>query len=308
MAQDTYLQLWNAVLLYAPNTPPALAQRFVRQTYQKILDMHYWSELYQDAELVVPAEYSTGTVAVTNGVATATLTGGAFTGLEFRQLKVGNTPTYYTILSVSGVGDITATLDRVYQGASDTSSTFNVASYYLEFPTDLSVLDDIRDVNGSWRLRRPYHQPNYLDRVDPQRTSAGNPVLYVPAPPRILAGVTYPRYEFWPRPSAGSVLSYRYVKTSELSANTDRIIPGLKAEAVIYGALAELSAWPGLAEKPNPFFSPDTHKMYVEMFEAAVHDSEMADLDRSQRMLLYDDDNPGVPGDAAWMQSHGIPF
>jgi hypothetical protein len=308
MAQDTFLQLWSRVLLYAPGVPVPLVQTFVKNAYNRALAMHYWSELYQDAELTVPAEYSTGTVAVVNGVASATLSGGAFTGLTGRQLKVGNSPTYYSITAVSGVGDITATLDRVYEGASASGLTFNVASYYLEFPSDLAALDDIRDINGNWRLRRQYHQANYLDRVDASRTSTGNPVLYVAAPPRVVAGVAYPRFEFWPRPSAGSKLSYRYIKNVALVANSDRIITMLPAEAVIAGALVECSMWPGTTDRPNPFFSPDTHTVYNARFEDLVHDGEMSDLDRSQRLLIYDDDNMGLPGDAAWLQSHGIPF
>jgi hypothetical protein len=270
--------------------------------------MHYWSELFRDAELVVPDEYSVGTVAVTNGSATATLATGSFAGLANLQLKVGEYPIYYTIVSVSGTGDEIATLDRTYEGSTDAAATYNVAAYYVEFPSDFVTLDDIRDVENNWRLRRQYQNQTYIDRIDPTRTSTGNPIMYVAAQPRISAGVAYPRLEFWPRISAGTHLAYRYQTSSELAAGTDRPIPILKPEALVYGALAELALWPGSSDRPNPFFSPETHTAYTKMFEDAVHDSEMDDLDRSQRMLLYEDDNMGLPGDAAWLQSHGIPF
>jgi hypothetical protein len=308
VAQDTFGQIWNRVLLYAPGTPVPLVQQFVKNAYQRAIDMHYWSDLIKEGQRVVGAEYSTGTVALTSGSATATISGGAWTGLTNRTVRFADLPDTYTITAVSGGSDEVATLDRTYDGATDTDATFLVADFYIEFPSDLSVLDDIRDIGQNWRLRRQFHQQPYLDLVDAERSTAGTPCMYVAAPPRITAGVTYPRYEFWPRPSEGTNLVFRYYASTELSTNSSYIIPGLKPEAVVFGALSELALWPGSPEKPNTFFSIDIHKQYVKLFEDAVHDSEMADLDKSQRMLMYDDTNQGVPLDANWLQSHGIPL
>lgn len=308
MAQDTFGQIWNRVLLYAPGVPVPLVQQFVKNAYQRAIDMHYWSELVKEGQVVVGAEYSTGTADLDNGVATATLSGGAWTGLVNRTVRFADLPDTYTITAISGGSDEVATLDRAYDGADAAAATFLVADFYIEFPEDLNTLDDIRDIGQNWRLRRQFHQQPYLDLVDAERSTTGSPTLYVAAPPRITAGVAYPRYEFWPRPSAGTNLVYRYYATSSLATNSSYIITGLKPEAVVFGALAELALWPGSPEKPNPFFSIDIHKQYAKLFEDAVHDSEMADLDRSQRMLMYDEANSGVPLDANWLQSHGIPF
>lgn len=308
MAQDTFGQIWNRVLLYAPGTPVPLVQQFVKNAYQRAIDMHYWSELVKESQYTVKDEYSTGTVALTQGSATATISGGAWTGLENRTVRFNSIPDTYTITAVSGTSDEIATLDRVYAGETDAAATFLVADFYIEFPEDLNTLDDIRDYDNNWRLRRQYHQQPYLDVVDAERSVTGSPTLYVAALPRITAGVSYPRYEFWPRPAAGSQLVYRYYGNSDLAANTSRIITMLKPEAVVFGALSELALWPGSPEQPNPFFSIDIHKQYVKLFEDAVHDSEMADLDRAQRMLMHDENNFGVPLDANWLQSHGIPY
>lgn len=308
MAQDTFGQIWNRLLLYAPGLPIPLAQQFVKNAYQKALDMHYWSELTKESQLVVGAEYSTGTVALTHGSADATITDGAWTGLEGRTVRFADIPDTYTILTVSGISDEIATLDRVYAGPDAAAATFLVADFYVEFPTDLNTLDEVRDMNQNWRLTRQIHQQPYLDLVDAERSTTGTPNTYVAAPPRVVAGVAYPRYEFWPRPSAGTILVYRYYANSDLTNNASYLIPILKPEAVVYGALAELALWPGSQEKPNPFFSIDIHKQYAKLFEDAVHDSEMADLDRSQRLLVYDDVNQGIPLDANWLQSHGIPY
>jgi hypothetical protein len=306
VAQDTFGQLWQKLLLYAPGLPPALAQTFIRNAYRRVLDTHYWSELYTDWEKVTPDVYSDGTIAVTNGNTTVTGTLTTFTSaMTGRQLIVddGGGQPYYTITYVSATS---LTLDRAYQGATDSSSTYSIAEYYVEFPANLAVLDDIRDLNQNWRLRRQFHQSNYLDMIDAERSNTGSPVLYVAAPPRVANGVTYPRYEFWPKIEAGTHLVGKYIKTSELTSNSSYPISIVKPEAILYGALADLCLWPVMADRPNPFHNLELHDKYVKMFEDAVHDSEMADLDISQRMITYPEQDGGYPADANFLQAHGL--
>lgn len=307
MAQDTFSQVWNRVLLYAPGTPVALAQAFVKNTYKRCLDLHYWSELYKDSEYTTIAQISTGTVAVTNGSATATLSTPLANATTYlgKQLRVGSYPPYYTITAIDGTFTI-LTLDIAYPGVTAATSTFVIADFLVEFPSDLAVLDDIRDANNNWRLRRPFHQPNYLDFIDPRRTNTGYPILYVPAKPRVSAGVAYPRYEFWPRIPASTHLIYRYVANAELTANADFPITLLKAETLVYGALSELCLWPGTPERQNMYFNMDLHQKYTTLFDNALQQSILSDLDRSQRMLTYDDASIGFPRDANFIQAHGL--
>lgn len=307
MAAETFVQLWQRLLLYVPGLPIPLAKRFIKNSYNRILAAHYWSETFKDGEQILPDAYSDGTIDVTNGSAAVVGNGTAFAAaMVGRQLVVGdNLATYYTI---TAVGDVDAiTLDRVYQGADASATTYSIAQYYIEFPSDLATLDDIRDKNQNWRLRRSFHQQNYLDLIDATRTNTGSPYMYVPAPPRVVAGVSYPRYEFYPKPAGGTHLLYRYTITPPLDANTDRILTMINPECVIYGALAELALWPGTPERQNPFFNAGVHENYQKLFESSLSDSELADLDRVQRMLIYESPG-GPPVDANWLQSHGIPF
>ena len=307
MAQDTYSQVWNRVLLYAPGTPVPLVQAMVKNTYRRCLDLHYWSELYKDSEYTTIAQVSTGTVSITNGATTATLStplANATTYLN-KQIRIGSYPPYYTITAINGTFD-GLTLDSAYAGVTNLTSTYVIGDFLVEFPSDLAVLDDIRDANNNWRLRRPFHQPNYLDFIDPRRVNSGYPILYVPAKPRVSAGVAYPRYEFWPRIPASTHLIYRYVANAELSANSDYPITLLKSETLVYGALSELCLWPGTPERPNAYFSMDLHKEYTTLFDNSLQQSIMSDLDRSQRMLVYDDASIGFPRDANFVQAHGL--
>jgi hypothetical protein len=268
--------------------------------------MHSWSELFQDGEKVIATEYSTGTVAVSNGSATVTGTGTTFTSaMTGRQIVIDDADgqVYYTVTYVSGTS---LTLDRVYGGATDTSSTYSIGEYYVEFPSDLAVLRTVRDIDNNWNLTVGRHQQEYLDTIDAKRTSTGSPHTVVSAPPRVASGVSYPRYEFWPRIASGAHIAYQYIKDHSLSSNSTYLITSLPSEAVVYGALADLAMVPGSGERPNPLFSLDIHREYSKMFEDAVHDGEMADLERSQRMIFYDDAGINFPGDASFAQSHGL--
>ena len=306
MAQDTFGQVWQRVLLYAPGTPVPLVQQAVKNAYNRALSMHSWSELLQDGEKVIATEYSTGTVAVTNGSTTVTGSGTTFTSaMTGRQIIFDDADgqPYYTVTYVSATS---LTLDRAYGGADDSSTTYSIGEYYVEFPSDLSVLTNVRDLNNNWSITGQAHQQGYLDMVDAKRTSTGSPSIFVAAPPRVSSGVAYPRYEFWPRISAGTHIAYQYLKDAALTSNSTYLIVMLPSEAIVYGALADLCLWPGTGERPNPYFNMDLHKKYSDLFEATVHDGEMADLERSQRMILYDDAGINLPGDANFAQSHGL--
>lgn len=310
MAQDTFAQIWNRVILYAPATPVPLAQQFVKNAYNRALRAHYWSELFQEGEKTLKTEYQTGTVAVTNGSTDVVMTTGVVDAswVNTSQLGIqtnnGYAP-YYDIVSVNTTAN-SLQLDRNYQGVTNTAAPFLVAEYFVEFPADLQTLDDIRDTTRAWRLRRQFNQANYLDRIDARRQYAGTPIMYVAATPRVVSGVSYPRYEFWPRIPSGTKLNYRYVKKTPLATGTDRPVEELKAEVLVWGALAELSMWPGTAERPNPFFSADTNKMYEEYFERGLQESIMNDLDRAQRLITYAEDDRGYPADARFIQEHGL--
>jgi hypothetical protein len=225
-----------------------------------------------------------------------------------RQIAPNNIAPWYTITAVAGVTSMT--IDRAFGGPTSLPAgiSYRIGNFYLDLPTDYRAMDEIRDLNTNWRLRTQQSQQAYIDRIDPKRTFAGTPILYVAAPTRLdTNNVRVPRLEFWPRIEVERELVYRYYKNHTLSADSDRIIDALRPECLVYGALAELALWPGTGAKPNPFFSPDSHRQYTEMLDEAFQNSVMNDLDRSQTMILDSDDGGlGYPIDAKFMQSHGL--
>lgn len=306
MANDTYAQIWNRVLLYAPDLPVPLAQEMVKNTYTDIVRSHYWSELRQDAELLFPDSTSDGTIDVTNGSATVVGNGTAWTAdLLYQQLAVGAIAPWYTITAVDDIGQ-ELTLDRVYGGADEAGASYLIGQFYIEFPSDLFVLERLRDRNNGWYLVTQWYTQEYLDRVDAKRQSSGTPVIAVAAPSRTdTDGTIIPRYEFWPKVLAERPYDYRYRKLKDLANGTDRILEALHPEAVVFGALSQAAVWPGLAGKPNPFFSQELHASYKKMYEEALAQSILVDENLDQQIVKIGDDvTRRFPFDAKYLQNH----
>ena len=310
MAQETFAQIWNKVLLYAPNLPVPLAQQMVKDTYISVLNSHEWSETMKETEITLATEYATGSVTATNGSTTVALATGTVTTdwNNTRQLGIftnqGYAP-FYDIVSVNTTAN-TMTLDRAYAGASTTAGSYIVAQYFVEMPSNFHVGLDVRDATRNWRLRRMYHQASYLDRIDARRQYAGTPILYVQAQPRITSGVSYPRFEFWPRIPSGTKLIWRYIEQNPLSASTDYPITVVSPRVLVYGALALACLWPGSAERPNPYFSLDNHREYNKLYEELLQEAVIKDQNRAQNFMSYAEDDRGYPADARFIQEHGL--
>jgi len=308
MAQETFAQLWNKVLLYAPDTPVPIVQEAIKRTYRSITSDHYWSELRVDGEQLIPTTVGAGTVTVTQGslseVGVATGWTADFVG---RQFAYGSLAPWYTIEAIN-TGTQTITLDRAFEMPTVVGTTYSIGQWYLEFPKDLRVLLYIRQRNNAWRITPHYYTQEYIDRVDPYRSSAGTPVCIVAAPSRIdpLDNTTIPRYELWPRVTTETLVMYRYYKIAELVNPTDMPIQVLKPEALIYGALKELAMYPGNGQKPNPLFNMDAYKMYKDAYDEAIQNSETSDIDRDQRMIDYNSAGLRYPMDLKYWQNHAF--
>jgi hypothetical protein len=311
---NTFGQIWNRVLLYCPDLPPPLAQEFVKITYHQVIGDHSWTDTRKDAEFLLPDAYTTGTITVTENSATVLGSGVDFTNGTLyvgRQLSVGNIAPFYTITAVTqsvplGTYD-TLTLDRAYENSTEAGVTYSIGQYYVEFPTDLYVLERIRDQANGWYLITQTYNQEYLDRVDVRRQSTGTPTLCVVAPSRTDAstGIVYPRYELWPRVQAKRFYAYRYRSNPELVNNSDRPISSLSPEVLVFGALRQAAIWPGTKDKQNPYFSQELHATYTKMYDDALQNSIQQDMERDQSMVqVADDPRRSFPFDARYIQSH----
>lgn len=306
MSQETFAEIWNKVLLYAPDTPVALAQTFVKNAYKKVLVYHPWSELRRDAEIHMPTSISDGTIDLVPDTNTIQGHGTSFTtDMVGLQIAPSHVNPWYTITAVDALLQI-LTIDRKVEGPAQSGIVYEIGKYYVEFPDDLGVITSLRNSANTWVITPHYRTQEYLNRIDARRMSVGTPVVLVAAPDRYdtVNNVYIQRYELWPRITGETSIILQYYAHSELSAKDDRPIDVLYPETLVHGALMELAMWPGTAQKPNPFHDLNTYTQYKAAFEAALHDSEMRDINLDQRMINYDSTGLRYPIDAKFFQNH----
>lgn len=303
MADSTFLQLWRRLKAHAPDLPVPLAQEFVNTAYSRALGSYRWSQLRGAGTLYVPAPYETGTVSLTNGSATVTGSGTAWTAsLEGRQLILGGIAPFRDIADVSSATSLT--LSQAYQGPDLTSQTYSIQLCYPTLPTDFEMFISVVDLVRNWKLWDAF-LPEFVDRWDAQRSYTGTPWIVLPAAPN-TAGVR--RCEVWPRPGVEATFQFTYLKKPALmSADADAPIYPLRGDVIREGALAELALWPGLANQPNLYFSPETHRLHEQRFWKGVGLCQVEDQEIFPTNFYYPewDSWPHVPLDAKFLQQHG---
>src|ERR1700746_923306 len=98
MAQETFAQSWNKLLLRCPQLSPKLAQDFIINAFRRLVEYRRWSWRVKFGQFIAPDAYSTGTVSVTNNLTTVTGSGTVWTSaMVGRQFRVGLASPIYTI-------------------------------------------------------------------------------------------------------------------------------------------------------------------------------------------------------------------
>lgn len=304
---QTFQQLWRKLLVYCPSLPIPLAQEFVNTAYSRVIAGNRWSRLRGTSGFLIPDEYSTGTITLTNGSTTVTGSGTTFTSaMVGRQLMPSQKAPYLDIAAY--VGPTELTLATAWGGPTTSDVAYSIVGAYHAVPTDFLMFLSIVDVENNWKLHTNF-LPEQIDLWDAQRTSTGNPWIIMPAPPT-SAGAR--RMEIWPRPSTEKYLPFTYIKKPALlSSPGDLPIWPIRGDVLIEGALSEVARWPGLANQPNPYFSLQLHKEHEERFWREVWKCEVEDQEFAQTRVEYPDFY-GVmyaPIDASFIQAHGgVPF
>jgi hypothetical protein len=306
LAANTLEEISRSLLLYVPQLPYPLAQQFIRDRYRRILDRRNWSATRAEAEFLLNAEKSAGTVEIVRGTDTVVGTSTAFASTDVgRQFKVGTGSPVYTVADVD-VGAQALTLDRICGVASATGLSYRIVDAYVSPPADFLQFLVVSDPLQGWRLRH-WITAEELMAMDPQRTFFGQP--YVIAD-RMFNSAGTPQFEAWPYSTAARSLYYLYIKRpADLLEPDDTPIWPLRSDAIVAGALADVARWPGTAERPNLYFArPDYWKSYELEFEDKMIELERRDEDVYMTMLqTYPWNNyPLAPLSASFIQTHAI--
>lgn len=210
---------------------PVVKQR-INVRYKQILGAEDWEFLKDRTTVKLEGDYAstTGiTVALTHDSTAVTGTGTTFTNYAVGDfIRFGSEYQPYEIATITDATHIV--LATAYGGASSASSSFTVfRTYYTPTVADVGEI-----VSVVYQSRLTEVSENYLNSLDPERTSTGSPTHY-----RITSktkGDGLVTFEVWPVPDQDYVLTVHYKKyVADLSADTDE--PVFRAELIEAGAL-----------------------------------------------------------------------
>jgi len=311
---NSFLEMSRSLRLYVPDLPITLAQQFIRDRYRRILRRRDWSGLRREAQFLLNAFKTAGTVSFTRGMTTAVGTGTAFASTDIgRQFKAGTGSPVYTIIAVN-VGTQTLTLNMPIGVATNTTASYFIMDAYVIPPADFSRFLVVSNPIQGWRLHLAVTQGE-LNAMDPQRTFMGQPYAIVDRMYNIAttgSNNPVPQYEAWPYASTDQTLFYIYlIQGADLINDTDVPVWPINSDAIVSGALADVVRWPGTTTNPNPYFTrPEYWKSYENEYEDKLIEVERRDEEIYLSMLemfpTYGYPMAPFTFSGTWLQSHAI--
>lgn len=181
-----------------------LLDGWILDGYQHALSELDWTRLDTRVSVAIPAEYNTGTVAVTKGSASVVGTGATFaTEMTGRLFRVLTGSEYYQFTFNSAT---TATLDRPYEGETATGADYRINQNVFRLPTDARGVQAVDGLTVKTAADLP-----------PNRTEYGRPAYWTPS----MDSYTDPpcmQIEVYPVPVEAGSLSVSF--TSEATPPT----------------------------------------------------------------------------------------
>jgi hypothetical protein len=171
VAVDSYTEIWSRVKAVAPAAGPLLAQRWTIDGFRRIAERRCWSWLVRFNQFILPDQYATGTVTVTQNSTTVTGSGTAWdASMVNRQFRIGNSTPIYTITAVTSATSLE--LQFPWGGATQGGVTYSIYQCYFTPPSDFRSFLSLYDPNFNWQLRLNISQQE-LNSWDAQRANTG---------------------------------------------------------------------------------------------------------------------------------------
>ena len=205
----------------------AVVGRFVNSRHRSILESKEWSRRKQEILIVIVADESSGTLDVTNGQSTATITGGSWTSADQgKYVRIGSDNELYVVKTVSGstvtFGDLNGST-VAYQGTTDADATYVMFKRFYSLGTAIESIISV--VHNTKKLDEVSQE--WMDAFDPARTSTGTQALGFARGPRDMSSTSdLVQIEFTPRLTAATVVRAIIKKGhTTLSSTTNPIVP-----------------------------------------------------------------------------------
>lgn len=299
-----------------PQLDPYAALKFVSRAFRDVADVREWGFLRARDVLQIPASVTTGTVSVTQFSDAVTFDGAAAAVLDVinnppvtrRQLRVGDGPAY-NILTYTPGG--TATLDRPYQEDTDASADYTLLRCYYSAPADflrfISIADPLRQ---KYVVTGPEFTQIWLDRIDPARTSTGEPwVLCTAQADTATSTLGAPTYEMWPWPTTAQALIVNYRKRGSDLTKDSTLPSALNSQLILARAKYRAYEW-ALAHQGQHKTLQGVSWLQLMQVAKTEYDEELRaaiKLDQAQNpdTVVSRTRNWGFMCDGDWLQRHG---
>lgn len=220
-ASSTFLasNLWAYALRMMKNASGTEADTIAQQAVDDALEMislaRKWPYFHGDSSgmpgrISLNTAYSTGTIAVSNGGTTVTLTGGTWpTWAASGEIRIDGV--WCPVLTRDSSTQLT--LRSTWNGSAQSGATYTLAQFAYSLPTDLQRLDVILDdKNRPWRSA-----PCSLATLQVQKTA----LVFGQVTPSMHA-VAKDKLWVWPYPSADTQLNVMYYRRpAKLTSGSD---------------------------------------------------------------------------------------
>lgn len=253
-----------------PGLTPTLAEKFITQGWLRVQQEKEWSWMQKTGFILFPTSITTGTISVTKGSTSATLSATALASwnadtslpsIGYRQLRLpGNPARIFGIssldpdFSTNGI----LTLDTLYTGTTNALSTYRLYSAYNfvfnqsgEIERSLGRLKYMRSnqISQSYLTSKHKVDKSRLQMIDPGRNNYGLPYCYAYDRSRQIttndSSYEIQLFEFYPHCTSALDLEVSYVQAPlSLEDYPDTIIPAhIPGELIIQASLMTGFQW-----------------------------------------------------------------
>jgi hypothetical protein len=236
-----------------------LIDRWILDRYTSIIDALNWPRREARTVIQTVEPYADGTVAITAGTSIITGTSTVWTaGHTGERIRIGGRNEFYTFTRASGT---TGTIDRPYEGATETEAAYRIYKSFYTLPADCRILNTLTSLQMGHQLE---------ERSLPDVNSDGEPLYYRKA----FDSASQVQVELYPAPSA--LYSYEANYTAEettFNASAATLLVWLRPGALIQGVYAD-----GLRHKASMDLGNANALLALAVAAERRHDAFLSDM------------------------------
>jgi hypothetical protein len=309
--QLNFRQMQGEVQRWNVNAPPQMVQRWLQNSYRRVIDYRNWYGLLEKGQVVSPQAYTTGTVALTHGATAVVGTNTSWTSdMIGRQFRVGFAYPIYTVVvpppSDAPMDATHLSLDIPWGGPNSATSGYQIFQNIYTLGDNVKFLLAMVNQQQGFRMKVNLSHPDVLNAYDAWRTQTGWTYLVSSAAPSSDGQVLY---ELYPAPTFMQAFPYLvYTQPDDFAADEDFPAVFIRSDVIVLGALPDAMRF---QPRNNPGFDVQTCLKLADDFErkhlVELEKTSQADNNAFQKDLIWEFGRyPLTTYGADFAQSHDV--